>query len=807
MIKNYVLTAMRIMARQRGFSLINVAGLSVGITCSLLLILYIEDELNYDRFHPDADRMYRIGFQGKLQGNEFNLAETGAPLSKTLQRDIPVIESTIRIANWPTFPVRYEDKTFTEPYLLLADSNFFSFFRFDLVSGNPNDVLRGKDKLVISESAAKRYFDYKGVGDHSPIGKKVTLAQGYVVEVSGIARNAPTNSHFHYTLILSADSWPELRTGRWTHPLVNTYIKLKPGRNIEEVERRFSELIDVNFSPELKEIYQADLSEMKAQDNYFSFFTQPIKDIHLKSNLSDEIEPTGSLQYIQLFAIIALFIIILACINFVNLSTARSASRAKEVGVRKTIGAGNSRLIFQFLFESYLYTIIAVLLSIGLIALCLMPFNLIVGKNLTVLSFFQPYFLGGIGLFILMVGLLSGSYPAFFLTYFSPAQILKGNLRTGVTSHRIRNILVVFQFFISLALIISTIVIYQQLRHIQKMETGFDKTNLITLLHTANLKENAGAFKKELLNQTGIEGAGFTNRMPPFLDWQSVFRIKGEEKDFLMTVYETDNDHLKAMGYSLAEGRFFDAALPSDSLTILLNETAAKSLGITKVTDQILTSTYDSSPRVERKLIGIVKDFNFHSLKESVQPLVIVPGRQPNLEMVIRISGEDVPQVINHIKSLWEKYAPDAPFEYSFVEDNFKNAYDSEEKITEVFFTFTLIAILIASLGLLGLATYTAEQRSKEIGIRKVMGATVWGIIVLIAKDFTKVVIIAFAFASPLSWWAMDQWLEQYPYRIEIEWWVFGISCLIAFSVAFITVSSQALKAALSNPIKSLRNE
>ncbi len=802
MLKNYGTLILRMTLRQRGFSFINLAGLTIGITCSLLLVIYIEDELNFDRFHPDYEQIYRIGFRGKLEGNEFNTAETPAPLAQELQMQSTNVTSVLRVAHWPTFPIRYEDQSYTEPYLLLADSNFFSFFNFSLTLGDPQTVLKGPDKLVISESTARKYFG-DSIPAHQIIGKQFTLAQGYKATISGIASDAPSASHFHFTFILSAASWPVFSDGIWAENPVHTYIKLKPEANLGALESLLDSTIKTNLGREIQERYQTDLEKMNPEENAFRLFIQPLASIHLQSNLSDEIEPPGNLSYIQLFAAIAIFITLLACINFVNLSTARSASRAKEVGVRKTLGARNGQLIRQFLMESYFYTILAVLISLGVIALVLVPFNLIVGKTLTTAAFSQPYFLGSIGLFILILGLLSGSYPAFFLTYFSPAQILKGNLRSGVSSHQLRNILVAVQFFISIGLIIATLVIYQQVRYIQQRSVGFDRSNLIALLHTANLEEHAADFKHDLLALPGIKHASFANRLPPHLDWNGVFKLKDSEKDYLMSVYEMDEDHLATMGYEVIQGRAFQ---PGDTAVVLVNETAAHQLGIQQLAGQRIFTTYDGASR-EREIIGIVKDFNFRSLREPVTPLVMVPGKIPNWEMAIRIESENEQNLIEQLKKLWTQHAPGAPFEYSFIEDNYRDAYQAEEKIGEVFITFTLLAMVIASLGLYGLATYTTVQRTKEIGIRKVLGASTYSIAVLMVKDFTKVTLIAFVLAAPLEVWVLNRWLDQYPYRIEIIPWNFVITTVIILLLTIATVSYQAIRAALMNPVKTLRNE
>ena len=657
MVKNYLKIILRFMLRQKGFSFINISGLTIGITCSLLIILYIQDELSYDRFHPDAKRIYRLVFTGALENKKFSSAQTGTPVSRALKQEIPEVESTLRIASWATFPVRYETKAFTEEKMLLVDSNFFNFFNFMLVAGHPDTVLNGERKLVITESAAKRYFGYKGNGDKSPIGKTVMLAQGYAVTVSGIAADPPKNSHIHFSLILSLNSWDEARAGSWISNRVATYFKITPDAPLTTVTSKFNILIEKYVSRELAQLNKIDLDEFKSRGNDLRFFAQPLTDIHLKSQLTDEIEVNSDIQYIYIFGSVALLITILACINFMNLSTARSASRAKEVGVRKVVGADYKKLILQFFLESYFYIGVAIFLSLFLVMAIMPLFNIFTEKQLSVTLLFQPVFVAIGIVFTILVGVVAGSYPAFYLAHFNPVEVLKGKLRAQLRSYGIRNLLVVFQFVISTVLIIATLVVYLQLRYIQLANIGFDKGNVINLLHTKNLEANGTAFKNELLQNPEITAASYANRLPPNVDWQSVFREVESGKEYLMSVYEMDADHLETMRYKLAEGRFFSSKIPSDTNAIILNETAARKLGLEKLEEKKLVTNYDHDGRA-RNVIGILKDFNFQSFREPVQPLAVVMGFEPNWEMAIRITKGNEESKIELIKSFWNKYAP-----------------------------------------------------------------------------------------------------------------------------------------------------
>lgn len=804
MVKNYLKIALRFMMRQKGFSIINLSGLTIGITSTLLIILFIQDELRYDKFHHDSGRTYRLGFEGRLEGKDFNSAQTGTPVAKALQKEIPQVESVLRMASWATFPVRYKDKSFTEDKLLLADSNFFRFFDFPLVEGHADTVLSDKGMLVITESAARRYFGYKGKGDKSPIGKSLMLAQGYPVKVSGIASDPPRNSHFHFTLILSLNSWDEANTGNWITGRVFTYFKLKPENDVAAVISQFEFFIQKHVSQELEQLNHIGLDEFKARGNRLRFFTQPIAEIHLKSQLHDEIEANSDVQYVYIFASVAILITLLACINFMNLSTARSASRAKEIGVRKAVGAQYGKLIIQFLLESYIYVVLAVLVSLFLVMVLLPLLNLVAQKDLRLKLLFEPPFIIGTILFTFVVGLLAGSYPAFYLTHFNPVEVLKGELRAKLRSYGIRNVLVVFQFVISTVLIIATLIVYLQLQYIQKANIGFDKGNVVNLLHTKNLGKYGKAFKKALLQHPEISSASYANRLPPNVEWQNVFRQADSVKEYFMAVYEMDADHLETMRYSMVKGRFFSK--PADTVAVILNETAARKLGLENFEGKKLVTNYDPDGR-KREIIGIIKDFNFQSFREPVQPLAVVFGPEPNWEMAIRITKGDPTEKIALIKTFWDKYAQGAPFEYTYLDKNFEAKHYAEKRLGMLSALFAALVVFIACLGLFGLAAFTAELRTKEIGIRKVMGASVSEIVVMINKDFMKPVILANVIAWPIAAWIMYVWIQQFAYHISFPWWVFLVAGMISIAIAFVSITLQTRRAASGNPVRSLRNE
>lgn len=805
MIRNYLIIALRYILRHKVFTFINIAGLTFGITCSLFIFLYVQDELSYDQFHNGADRIYRLSMEGSMQGKKIRTAYTGAPLISSFMREIPEVESGTRIVSWATFPARHDEIKFTEKYLLLADSNFFRFFNFELVQGKPDSVLTGEGKIVITESAARRYFNYTGPGDSTPIGKEFVLGQGYIAKVSGIAKDPPAQSHFHFSLVLSLRSWEQAINSReWMNSVSINYLKLKSGTDYSVARRKMVQLFDQHVDVEMKQMSETDLKEFIHQGNMLSLSFQPLTDIHLKSDLDDEIEINGNIQHIYLFTAIALFITMLACINFMNLFTARSAQRSKEVGVRKAAGAQNIRLIGQFMMETYLYVGVAMVISLFITLILLSPFNYFTEKHITISLLLQPAFVGGAIFFMAITGFLASSYPAFYLTRFKPVEVLRGRVRTHASSYSIRNVLVVFQFFISCSLIIATIVVYHQLTYISRIDLGFDKTHLLNLLHTMNLDKNGKAFKEELLASGEVVAASYSNRLPPDIDWQQLFRLEDDHRDFLLSVYEMDVDHLKTMGYTLVQGRFF---APGDSNVVILNEVAAKAMGIKDLSDKKVFSYFYSSIGKWYTIIGVVRDFNFQSLKDPIHPLVLMPAREPYWEMAVRLKPGDHEVQLALIESIFKKHAPTAPFEYSFVDQNFQAKHKTERRVGWLFVLFTSLAIFIACLGLLGLSAFTTEQRTKEIGIRKAVGASVSSIIALLNKDFLKLVLIANLLAWPVAWWLMNLWLGQFAYHVTVKWWVFALAGVLTLIIALLSVSIQALRVAEGNPINSLRNE
>ncbi|MFZ6013903.1 MAG: ABC transporter permease, partial [Bacteroidota bacterium] len=663
-------------------------------------------------------------------------------------------------------------------------------------------VLKGPNKVVITQSAARRYF-----GHEDPLGK--TLLRGserIATEVSGLVQDPPHNSHIDFDMVLSGESWQYMNDVIWVNSNLFTYFRVQPDADLEKVKGTLNNLMERNAAADLEKFLGMSFKQFQEQGSDLGLFIQPMLDIHLKSDISEEISPNGNIQYLYIFSAIALFIILIACINFMNLSTARSANRAKEVGVRKTIGAFRSRLVIQFLAESMIYSFLSTVLALALLSVSLVPFNMLSGKALDLSIFFNPVFIIAIVLFTILVGLIAGSYPALYLTAFKPVDILKGKLKAGFRNSSLRNALVVFQFVISISLIFGSIVVYQQLEYVQNKNLGFDKENVINLLHTMALKKDAQAFKNELASHPEFKGASFASRLPPNVNWNSAFRKGGTDQDFLFAVYEVDPDHLVTMGYTLSQGRFFSRDFPTDTAAAILNETAYEQMGFESLEEASVISYRGDKP-TQLKVVGVLRDFNFESLKNSVKPMAILLSKEPNHEMAIRLAPGKTEDQIKLLQSIWKKYAPGAAFQYSFLDQNFDAQFRAEQRMSNIILIFTLLAIFIACLGLFGLATYTAEQRAKEISIRKVMGATVQQVVVLLSKDFTVLVLIAFAIAAPLGWFAAQNWLEGFAFRINLNGWVVLLSGFLALLIAMITISFQAVKAAKENPVNAMRGE
>lgn len=800
MISNYFKLAFRNILKHKFFSAINILGMSIGIAACLLILLYVVDELSYDRFHADAQRIYQIGLHARIGDQDVNTANTCPPMADALVKEVPGVEQATRVANfWGAPTIKYDDKVFTEEKIFHADSNFFQFFSFSLLEGDPNTALQEPNTLVLTESIALKYF-----GSEPALGKLVTLGGTQAYKVTGVAPDAPKNSHFIFNVLLSAASAEQMQRPVWLNNFLFTYIKVDEKTSIADIERKFPALVIKYVGPEVQRFMGVSMDQMRSQGGEYGYYTTKLTDIHLRSKSQGDLQPGGNITYVYFFSGIGVFIILIACINFMNLSTARSAGRAKEVGLRKTLGSLRGQMIRQFLAESIIYSLIAVLVALLLCYLLLPQFNLVAGKQLGMEVFTQPAFVLAIILLVLLVGVIAGSYPAFYLTSFSVVDVLKGKVRAGMRSKGVRSTLVVFQFALSIFLIIFTGIIYQQITYMQERNLGIDKHNVLIMPNAGRLGDNRNAFKNTLLQQTGIVNASYTNNSFPGVNNTTVFKAAGSEQDHIMGVYYADYDHQDVMRFELKEGRYFSRDFPSDSSAILLNEAAVKEFGFENpLQEEVIFNDNNKSQKL--KVVGVYKDFNFESLKSKIRPLAIRLTNE-SFQLMVRYEGSPA-EVVASVEKVWKQQAPGEPFDYKFLDESFDELFRSEQRMGRLFTIFSGLAIFIACLGLFALAAFMSEQRTKEIGIRKVMGASTTGLTIMLSKEFTKLVVIAFLPAAIVAWFVVDSWLAGFAYRVDINPFIFVGSGVIATAIAWFTVSFQSIKVAASNPVNSLRYE
>jgi len=808
MFRNYLKIAWRNLRKQRGFTLINISGLAIGLASCLLITLYILDELSYDQFHAKANRIYRINSDVKFGGNDMHMAVSPAPVGPTLKKDYPQVEQFVRLHQRGTWLVKRPGSTnsLREENITFADSTLFDVFTLPLVSGNPKRALTEPNTLVISEAAAQRHF-----GNQDPMGQTLTFDNKTGYKVTGVMRNMPTNSHFRADFFLAMVS-DDYEWGDWLSNNHHTYVLLREDIDYKQFDKNMDAVVDRYVGPQAFLVVGATMSQIRKAGNHFRLWMIPLTDIHLHSKQTIELAPNSDIQYVYIFSAVVLFILLIACINFMNLATARSANRAKEVGVRKVLGSDRQQLIGQFMAESVLMTFLAMTLALVLVAVALPFFNDVANKDLTINSLASPYLLLTIILLPLVVGVLAGSYPAFFLSSFRPISVLKGKVSVSFKSAGLRSSLVVFQFMMSVILIIGTIIVYRQITYIQTKNLGFNRDRVMTINDVNAMGKQAEVFRQEVLRLPGVVSGSISGYLPtPSNRSDNAFFPEGEinqKKAVSMQSWGVDHDYVKTLGMQIVQGRDFSRDFGADSSGIILNESAAKLFGGKNIIGKSILQPIDNQFKSFKKytVLGVIKNFHYESLRQTIGALSLV--LRPNTGAVsFRLSSTNLPTLMKQIENKWKQAATGQPFNYSFLDDDFDRMYRSEQRVGTIALIFALLAILISCLGLFGLAAFMAEQRTKEIGVRKVLGASVVSIVTLLSKDFLKLVLIAIVIASPIAWYAMHRWLQDFAYKIDIEWWVFALAGLLAVSIALLTVSVQSVKAALMNPVTSLRSE
>ena len=808
MIKNYLKIAFRNLMKYKFISFINLFGLTVGLACCLLILTYILNELSYDKYHHKADRIYRVtrSWTGPTGDVSLHLGTIAPIFGYYFINEFPDIEKMTRLLQNGNTTIRYEDKILIEEDGYFADENFFSVFDVPVLKGNREKALNDPYSIMLTEDVAKKYF-----GNTDPINKILRLNNQLDCKVTGIFEKLPANSHIHPQLLISFNTLKDtavygeerLRTS-YSNNSFFTYLLFPAGYNIKRMESQFPHFIDPVMPT------SGTASKVSAGTQ---LHLQKLTDIHLRSHLDSEAEENGDIKRVYIFSAIALFILLIACINYMNLSTARSALRAREIGVRKVVGAQKGELIAQFLSESVLISCVATLIAILLNWLVLPWLNKLSGQEMNPGILVKWQVIMVLFLVPFLVGIVSGIYPALFMSSFKPVRVLKGLFKAGGGNISFRKVLVVAQFSVSIILIISTVIVFQQLKYIQQKSLGFNKEHIITLRYNSALNNTFDAFRAELLQHTSIKDVGRSSRIPTarLLDAMDSYTQVGDSmqpSQLDIKFVNADYHFVTAYGIRIVAGRNFSREYSTDTAGFILNESAVKAIGW-KSPAQAVGKPFKYGPTSGR-IIGVIGNFHFESMHEKIVPLVLVlpPLSQPSFSRIsVKVAGSGITAALSQIEKTWRRFLPEVPYQYNFLDENYARLYQAEQRQGTIFTVFACIAILIASLGLFGLSAFAISQRIREIGIRKVLGAGTGNIVGLFSKDFLKLVIIAALIAFPIAWYAMSNWLQDFAYRINIPWWAFVLAGIIAAAIAFVTTSLLAVKAAVSNPVKSLRAE
>jgi len=803
MIKNYLKIAVRNIAKHKGFYFINVTGLAIGIACSILILFFVSHELSYDRFHEKADRIYRLAVRASIGDTRINQTYSSAITFQKLLEDFPEIETGVKFLNTGRQPVFIGDETFYEPNVFAVDSVFFDVFTFPLIHGVKETALTKPNTVVLTRETAVKYF-----GTTDVVGNSILFEsndgdglEGY--EITGVSEDVPEASHFHYNILISSTSFPDyINSQGWTNNNFISYIALKEGASKALLEEKLVEFTRKYMGGE-------QFDEWVAQGNFWEYYLQPITEIHLTSDLNGEFEANGNKAYVYIFSVVSVIILLVACINFMNLSTAKSSQRAKEVGIRKVVGSGRKRLIFQFLSESILLSFISLFVGLILVHALLPTYSNLLGKTVEIHYFDSLLIIPSLFALALFVGLVSGSYPAFFLSSMKPVVVLKSmssDQRGGVV---FRNVLVVLQFAISVFLLVGTFVVYKQLQFLQDTKLGFDKEQVLVINNPGSLGETIHTLKETIKQHNTVLDVSGANTLPGKSFSNIGFGAEGVEENFTLNLCISDYDYLNTLNIDLKEGRFFSREFGSDSSATVLNEATVALLDWEDPIGKTINNW--SGTRGEFTVIGVVEDYHYESLHSEIRPMALMlnGGYYTRNERFIsvRFETEDLQETIRYIEDTWETFAPQMPFEYSFLDVEYDNLYVNETQIRRLLSVFSFLAIFIACLGLFGLASFIVDQRTREIGIRKVFGASISSIVTTLNKSFVKLILVANIVAWPLAWYAMNRWLENFAYRIDLAWWMFLLAAALALVIALFVVSFQTVKAAVMNPVQSLQYE
>ena len=816
MIRNFFLIALRNLKKYRFYSVINILGLTVGIAACMLILLYVRFELSYDKYNEHADRIYRVDWELFLKGNYTYKAAVTPPMAEALVRDYPEVEAATRFRYMGAFHFKREVENTVEWRVVYSDNELFKIFTIPFIAGDPTSALKDPYSMVISEKCADQFFP-----GEDALGKTLIKDNKDLYTITGIFREIPDNSHFHYRMFLSMEGLDESKNNNWIGGPYNTYILLRKGANPKALEAKLPAMVDKYLLPQAASVLgKIFIEDFETGGNKLTLHLRPLLDIHLHSNLQNELEGNNDVVHVYILTAIALFILIIACINFMNLSTARSATRAREVGIRKVVGSDRKMLIFQFLVESIILCVISFILALAITETLLPSFNNFVGITLKIpwdhISFYLVVIItAGV------IGTIAGFYPALVLSGFKPVTVLKGVLAKSHSSFFLRSTLVVFQFFISIFIIIVTVAMYHQMNYIKTKKLGFIKENVIIIRDVYNVGDKLPVIRDEIVKNHFVVNGTITGYLPgPNAARKTplIWKYGSDPTPETSTNAETwivDDHYIPTLGMEVIAGRNFSKDFPSDSSAIILNETAVRAFGFTgdPIGERIslLKDNPDGSQDLRnqetRTVIGVVKDFNYESLHREVEPLSLLYGKDSRSFLIFRYETEQTDQLIKSIETTWKSMAPGEPFNYSFLDVGFERLYASEQKLGELFTVFSCLAVFIACMGLFAMTAFTTEQRTKEIGIRKVMGASIQNIILLLSKEFSKLILISFLLAIPVAWYGIYWYYGQFVYRTNINPVMFVGVGILVFILASLTMFYQSVKAANTNPVNSLRSE
>ena len=806
MIKNFFINAYRNMRKQGGYVMLNVGGLAIGLTSFLFISLYVINELSYDRFHKNYQNIYSLKVVGRMAGGILDQAVTAAPMAQAMLKDYPEVLAATRVNRLGAWLIRFGENKFNEDGVLFADSTFFSVLDFKLLKGDPKTALVRPRSMVLTQKYAKKYF-----GNQDPMGQKMIVeADTILYTVTGVVQDVPDNSHMKFDMLASMSTYPgQANSQQWVSHNFYTYIVVKDGTDPAKLQEKFQGMVTKYVGPQIQQILGYSIDDFKKAGNDFRYVLEPLKDLHLKGATQYGLEPMGSLATVYIFAVIAILILIVAVINYVNLATAKSAGRAKEVGVRKVVGAYKSGLISQFLGESVIIVTLATILAVILVYALTPSFNQLIGKQLSVGIFDN---ISGIGILIglvLIVGISAGFYPAFVLASYNPVEVLKGTMSPGSMSKRLRGLLVIFQFTVSIVIIIGSIIVYNQLNYMTKKDLGFNKENMIIIRRPDAFWQQIESFRNQMLQIPGVDKVGFSRQVPGTnFNNNAFFNDEDpEKKTYLLEQAQVSFDYPEALGVQLIDGRFFSREYSTDSTAILLNETAVKSLGLKDPVGKFVLQPRGPQQFQKLKIIGVMKDFNITSMHKAIEPVcfTVMGGGGGDQYATVRLTGTNIKATMKAIEDKWQNFTTQQPFQYDFFTDTWNNLYSSEMKTGKIFILFSILAILIACLGLIGLVTYITNKRTKEIGIRKTYGASISIVLGLLSKEVLTLILISSLLAYPLAFFGSKYWLEGFASKVNVSPLIYLFATLVVLVIGWLSISYQTVKAAGRNPAKALR--